>query len=795
MIRRALFTAAVVAGCSATILYAQDSTLSVATIMQDPDAYVGASPSLPFWAEDAQTLYFRWNPMGAFPSDSLYKVTRSGGAPVQVAPSERRNMGPIFDGWRHGSMVYDASFSRKTYERGGDIYLYHRGQDEELRLTRTRERESNPRFTPEGASIIFERADNLYKLDLSTGAVRQLTDLRDGKAPDSRDPDSQDALLEAQQEQLFAFLRERQELEDLREETQEREQASSDPPPTHYLAGKNAQQLKIDPTERFVTFVAASPSGSSKRTKAMDYVTESGYAQERSARPKVGVFGASTTLFVQDLARDTTYQVDLHQVEGAYDVPEYQRHAGIEADSARRQLYSFGPYWSGDGRYAVLEIRTRDNKDRWMVRLEAESGDLSVLDRQHDEAWIAGPGISWFGGASTGGWLPDNRGYYFQSEATGYSHLYTVDIASGAIAQLTQGEFEVFDPQLSQDGQRWTFSSSQASPHTRHFYEMPAVGGAPVQLTNMEGRNDAVINPDGAIIALRHSFTTRPPEIFLQRAQGEPERITHSQTEQWLAYDWRVPKTIRFEASDGAMAPAHVFEPAQSNGAAVLFVHGAGYLQNVHHWWSSYSREYMFHNLLTDLGYTVMQVDFRASAGYGRDWRTAIYRHMGGRDLQDYVDASQYLTRTYGIDPERIGIYGGSYGGFITLMALFTEPDFFGAGAALRSVTDWAHYNHAYTSNILNTPETDSLAYARSSPINFAEGLEDPLLMPHGMVDLNVQFQDIVRLAQRLIELGKEDWELAVYPVEGHGFREPSSWTDEYRRILKLFEEHLVAAR
>jgi dipeptidyl aminopeptidase/acylaminoacyl peptidase len=164
---------------------------------------------------------------------------------------------------------------------------------------------------------------------------------------------------------------------------------------------------------------------------------------------------------------------------------------------------------------------------------------------------------------------------------------------------------------------------------------------------------------------------------------------------------------------------------------------------------------------------------------------------MGGRDLQDYVDASRYLQQTYGIDPERIAIYGGSYGGFMTLMALFTEPEHFGAGAALRSVTDWAHYNHGYTANILNTPTTDSLAYARSSPINFAEGLEDPLLMPHGLIDLNVQFQDIIRLTQRLIELGKEDWELAVYPVEAHGFTEPASWTDEYRRILELIENNV----
>jgi dipeptidyl aminopeptidase/acylaminoacyl peptidase len=122
-------------------------------------------------------------------------------------------------------------------------------------------------------------------------------------------------------------------------------------------------------------------------------------------------------------------------------------------------------------------------------------------------------------------------------------------------------------------------------------------------------------------------------------------------------------------------------------------------------------------------------------------------------------------------------------------MAMFNEPDTFAAGAALRSVTDWAHYNHGYTSNILNEPHLDPEAYRKSSPIYFAEGLEGDLLIAHGVVDTNVHFQDVVRLSQRLIELEKEDWEMALYPIEGHGFTQPSSWTDEYRRILKLFED------
>ena len=271
------------------------------------------------------------------------------------------------------------------------------------------------------------------------------------------------------------------------------------------------------------------------------------------------------------------------------------------------------------------------------------------------------------------------------------------------------------------------------------------------------------------------------------------KRITRSTTPAFNAYPWRQPEIVHVPADDGARVPARLYRPQKTNGAAVIFVHGAGYLQNVHHWWSSYFREYMFHNLLCDEGFTVIDLDYRASSGYGRDWRTAIYRHMGGRDLADQIDATRYLIDSLNIDPDRIGMYGGSYGGFITLMALFRHPGTFACGAALRSVTDWAHYNHPYTANILNTPVEDSLAYRRSSPIYYAEGLQDPLLILHGVLDVNVQFQDVVRLNQRLIELGKKSWDMAIFPLEDHGFVEPSSWLDEYRRIHVLFREHLLS--
>jgi dipeptidyl aminopeptidase/acylaminoacyl peptidase len=326
---------------------------------------------------------------------------------------------------------------------------------------------------------------------------------------------------------------------------------------------------------------------------------------------------------------------------------------------------------------------------------------------------------------------------------------------------------------------------------------MPVAGGALEKITSRTGKHAAVVSPDGQLVADVYSYVNRPPDLFLlrNRAGAEMSQLTVSPSAEWLSFRWIVPELVMIPASDGVQVPAHIYKPsdmhAQSNGAAVIFVHGAGYLHNVGNFWSEYPREYMFNQFLASKGYTVLDLDYRGSDGYGRDWRTAIYRHMGGRDLQDQVDASRYLGSSFGIGPERVGLYGGSYGGFITLMALFTEPKHFGAGAALRSVTDWAHYNQGYTSNILNLPQNDTLAYRQSSPIYFAEGLEDPLLMAHGMVDTNVHFQDIVRLTQRFVELGKTRWELAVYPVEDHAFVRPSSWADEYRRIFELFERYL----
>lgn len=763
------------------------SALTIREIMKGQE-FTGYWPERARWSEDSKTVYFDWNPeMNA--GDSLYKYEISAAGPVKVSRAERQQM-PASTG------EYNAAKTKKVYSKNGDIFLYELKTGKTVQLTNTTARESDPYFGPGERTIHFTSENNLFSWDAGTGTLTQLTDFRSGFEKKEKAASEQDSWLKQDQLGLSEVIKQKSEDEKLAGKVRKSEQPSR---PGHiYLEGHSVSDLRMSPDGKYISYTFFKAAENTKNTMVPVFVTESGYTEPINTRTKVGSELSKREVWLYRPDLEKKVRVKTADLPGIKDKPDYFKDYPklAEREEEERQVFSFGPFWSADGRHAVMIYRSADNKDRWITLLNPNDGSNTLLDRQRDEAWIGGPGVGW-SMYSPGeiGWLPDNKRFWFQSEETGFSHLYTIDVETGKKTALTAGQFEVYDPFISRDKTRWYFSSNEGDSGQRHFYQMPIEGGQRTRITSMQGSNQVALSPDEKNLAILHSTANQPWELFVMpnKAGAVAKKVTESTTPEFREYEWRVPEFISFSARDGAKVPARLYRPANATagGPAVIFVHGAGYLQNAHKWWSSYFREYMFHNFLADNGYTVLDIDYRASAGYGRDWRTAIYRHMGGWDLSDHVDGASYLVEELGIAGDKIGIYGGSYGGFITLMALFNEPDVFAAGAALRSVTDWAHYNHGYTANILNTPVLDSLAYRRSSPIYYAEGLTKPLLIAHGMVDTNVHFQDVVRLAQRLIELGKEDWEMAVYPVENHGFVEPSSWADEYRRIFELFEEHL----
>jgi len=741
------------------------SSLTIEKIMLG-EKFIGISPESPRWSPSGNNLYFTWTEnVDSMPS--LYVVREGSRIPQKVTLEERKNL-PTEGNYNRKRTMY-------VYSKNGDIFLLNLKTGNTLQITSTSTPETSPVFNLKEDKIIFVSGNNIFSWDINKGTFNQLTDFRSGKEQATETPyrNENEKWLYNSQLTLFKTLAERKRL---REITLNESKAMAPVSPKTIFTGQGTTgSVRMSPDEKYVTWIQTQ-RGEEKNTIVPNYVTESGYTGEIQSRPKVGTSQYSSKLYIFDISRDTVYQA----VSG--DIP------GL---SEKRLMTFRPPVWSDDGSRAVVEVLSTDNKDRWIMLLDVGTGKLKLLDNQHDSAWIGGPGTR----SGLLGWLPDNKTIYFQSEESGYSHLYLLDVQTGEKKAITSGNFEVYEPKLSNDGKYWYFISNETDPGIRELYRMPVRGGERTRLTSFGGGVEYTLSPDEKYFALRVSFANRPWELYIMenKEKAIPVKITESLTPEFRAYNWRTPEYVRFRASDGTMIPARLYRPANNvrNGAAVIFVHGAGYLQNAHRWWSSYFCEYMFHNFLVDNGYTVLDIDYRGSAGYGRDWRTAIYRHMGGKDLDDHIDGAKYLVEEHQIDPERIGIYGGSYGGFITLMAMFTKPGVFAAGAALRPVTDWAHYNHGYTSNILNTPVADSIAYVRSSPIYYAEGLIGELLICHGMIDDNVHFQDVVRLVQRLIELGKDNWELAVYPLESHSFREPSSWTDEYKRIFKLFERTL----
>ena len=764
---------------------AQSQTLKMEEIMKG-NSFIGVQPENERWSLDGQKVYFDWNPTNELGNSTYF--WKNGMSKPELATAT------------------DAAFSKIDFKKSSnpDLYYYiDKGRLFSYSLkTKTSKKlyqQSSPisglQMGSQAGVLYFRQNENLFQFDTNQGSIIQLTNFRRGKGEDLAA--EKDSFLMSQQKELFQFVRDQEALK--KWNLEKSKTTKSDFPKPYYYGRYNFGSLKADPKGNFATFRLIQDS--ERRNEKMElFITADGYNQIVDTKEKVSVDNLLSTKFgIYNVAKDSVYFVDFSSLSHIQDVPKYLEtyDKSKTIDRKDKLIVVQEPVYRENGSYAISEIRSQDNKDRWIVSLNLEKGTFQELDHQHDEAWIGGPGIpSNSYGRGTLGFLGDNETIYFQSEATGYSHLYTYNLKSKKKIQLTKGNWEVRDVTLAKDKKSFYLTTTTTHPGNRDFYKMEVSNPVLQPILTKDGAHEVSLSPDENTLLVRYSYKNKPWELYVapNKKNTTLNQITASTTENFKSYKWREPEVITFKAQDGTDVYARLYKPETSNAnkAAILFVHGAGYLQNAHNYWSTYHREYMFHNLLTDLGYTVLDIDYRASDGYGRDFRTGIYRFMGGKDLSDQIDGKNYLVKNVGIDANKIGIYGGSYGGFITLMGMLTTPGEFASGAALRSVTDWAHYNHGYTGNILNFPETDPEAYKKSSPIYFADNLQGKLLMLHGMVDDNVEYKDIVRLSQRFIELGKKNWSLSSFPVEAHGFKETYSWVDEYSRILDLFNSTLL---
>lgn len=777
--------------------------LSMQQIMSDPD-WLGRSPARAYWRNDSQGLMYTRKREGSALRD-LWQM--------ELTDVQADNNGKLvaleqMHSLRYPNAVFNQANTQAAWIYQDNVYWQPLPDGKVRQLSKDRQKRSDLQFLNDGR-LAYRSKNALFAIDLQSGLHSQLASWKFAKVPTGVKPATD--FVAREQHKLMAVVAKKRADKQARfaYQNQLRDVNPALVAKPFYLPEKQRTvEVSLSPDARYAIVVTSKDTPWRGEGDIMpNYVVDNGRIKAEKVRRRVAdAKPQSHTLWLLDLQNGQQNNLSYSSLPGYNDdvLAEVKRENAkvhgedyqdnrLPRDIALIQdwYWSQSPIqWYQDGQQVAVMLEAWDNKDRWLATVDLSKAKLVSQHRLHDDAWINYKFNSF-------GWLHHNPTLYFLSEQSGYAHLY-LQPPGGKARQLTQGRFEVDDLTLTRDDKYFYYRANQKHPGIYEIYRVALASGKIEALTELNGNTRYQLSPDEQKLLLTHSKVNLPPELYVQAAQptAEVARLTHTVSDAFLSLDWVVPEIVAVPSSHGEQpiySRVYLPENYQQGDArkAVIFNHGAGYLQNAHLGWSNYFREFMFHSLLVKQGYVVMDMDYRASQGYGRDWRTAIYRQMGTPEVQDLADGVNWLVENANVDRQRVGTYGGSYGGFMTFMALFTQPDLFQAGAALRPVTDWAHYNTGYTANILNTPEVDPIAYRRSSPIYHAEGLSKPLLINAPMVDDNVFFVDVVRLVQRLIELEKQEFETAIYPVEPHGFVQPSSWLDEYRRIYKLFEDNL----
>ncbi|WP_416305562.1 prolyl oligopeptidase family serine peptidase [Neptunicella sp. SCSIO 80796] len=777
-----------------------DGQITLEQIMADPD-WLGRQPEQAYWSDNSEGIYYLRKRQGQPIEDLWHKSLNQQGngelVPLTTMHQQAYDARVVSADGKHSAWQFEGNLFIKDLP-GGQVRQLSKGNIDAQNLA----------FMLDGR-LSYQSDDQIFALDPVNGLVELLAAWEFKDKPQALDKPA-DYIAEQQQKliQVIADKRaDRQAYFDYQRQLQQQNSSlTSDP----FYLPKDLETVEasLSPNGKWLLLAVEAERQAADEGDIMpSYVNEDGRIKALPARQRVAdAKPLNHQLWLLDLQQHSAKELSYSALPG-YNEDVL---ASVKQENAKRkgQTYQINRlprdialladwYWDGSaiqwqasGNQVAVMLEAWDNKDRWLATVDLNNKTLVSQERLHDDAWINYRFNSF-------GWLNNSATLYYLSEKSGYANLYT-QVPGQEAKALVQGNFEVDNLSLTNDDQFIYYQANTSHPGIYEVYRVSLQTGQSEKLTDLGGMTEYQLSPDESKLLLTHSKLSLPPELYLQNARpgAKVNRLTHTVSDAFMALPWTVPDIVPVPSSHTSQPIyARVYYPQDVKQGqpkkAVMFTHGAGYLQNSHLGWSGYFHEFMFHSLLAQQGYVVMDMDYRASRGYGRDWRTAIYRHMGKPEVEDMRDGVNWLVDNANVDRQRIGTYGGSYGGFMTYMSLFTQPDLFQAGAALRPVSDWAHYNHGYTSNILNMPDVDPIAYERSSPIYFAEGLQKPLLINAPMVDSNVFFVDTVRLVQRLIELHKDNFETALFPVESHGFVQPSSWLDEYKRIYKLFEREL----
>lgn len=565
------------------VLSQQLDSLTIEQIMSNP-SWIGTSPSNVFWSTDSQSIYFNWNPDKA-EEESLYLISLEDHVPRKV-DADKAKM--IRDENRNG--VWNHDHSQYLFISGSTLYLRDIEKGILRTLVQTTDSISNPQFLIHQTIVSFQKGDNLYTFDLSKGSLKQLTNFKKGFNLPKSDTTEQNQFLKADALQNSTVLTKREEHHKMNKETRLK---------TIYLEGEKLIDLSLSPDKKYVVFQLAKEEGF-KNTHIPNYISVSGYTENLDARPKVGEISMEYNTFILNLETNEIREVYTHNIQGIRDIPEFYKdypaiYDTLYKDPPLRKVKLSRPVWNPSGNRCFVVVNSLDHKDRWIMDLDLKSGELDLLDRQHDDAWIGGPGISdfnWGFNDDLGniGWLDEEK-IWFHSEASGYSHLYSVHLNTKRERALTQGKFEVQNARLSLDRKTFFITTNQIAPGTLNFYQLNIDNKELSRVTKGEGGNRAIVSPDDQYLAILQSTAIHPWELFLQKNSPTAKAIQltdKAETTTFKSYSWRDPAIFTFLNRDGDSVYANVYKPKQqaTTRPGLVFVHGYGYLQDVKNYWS-----------------------------------------------------------------------------------------------------------------------------------------------------------------------------------------------------------------
>jgi dipeptidyl-peptidase-4 len=610
---------------------------------------------------------------------------------------------------------------------GGDLFLFERASKKARRLTSTAAEEELATFAPDGKRIAFVRGNDLFVLELASGKETQVS--RGGS------PDRYNGKLD------WVYAEE--------------------------IAERGAVGYAWSPDGRALAYISLD------ETKVPHFpqlnLLELHPTVEEQRYPRAGDPNPVASLVVVEIP------------------PAGQAVAGQEGVSwngpKAEYLARFG--WLPSGRAVWFELLNRNQTRLELSQLDLASNKVATLLSEEDAAWINLHDDLHF--------LADGT-FLWSSESSGFRHLYLYAPDGKQLRQLTRGDWEVTGVQRVDERRGLVYFTATANNALEHqLYRVKLDGTGLTRVTRAAGSHRCDVAPDSAFVLDTHSSSAKPSVIDLLDSTGSSVRtVAANEHPEIEKYRISLPELVTVPGPGSTALNASVIKPVEFDPhrryPVIVYVYGGPHAQIVQNAWAG--RPLAFGQVLASHGFAVFSLDNRGSAGRGREFERALLRRLGKVELEDQLAGVAWLKRQPWVDGERIGIWGGSYGGFMTLYALTNAPEVFKAGAAVAAVADWRLYDSVYTERYLKLPADNADGYRDSSPVNQAEKLKGKLLIVHGTLDDNVNWHNTLMFTDKLVRAGKP-YELQLYANATHRSYRREQRLDEMRRILDFFERVL----